>query len=422
MEIAGLLVLGALVLLGAPVWVAIVAGTAIALIGGGTLDPLMLPAVMHARIDIISLTAVPLFIFAGEILYRGGAVRPLIDFLNRFLGHIPGGPAYVVIVASAVFATMSSSSLAAVAGFGPILIPMMTKMGYSRRFAIGLLVASATLGPTIPPSVPLIFYGYVTQTSVKDLYTAAFVPGALLVALLALTVFIHTRRGHYQPPPRATREERWQAVKAAWPVLLMPVIVIAPIYIGLDTPTEAAGVAAVYSLFLATIVYKGLTRKDLWETCTRTGRVMATIFVIVMVAYLLNLTLLYMRIPFDIMEGLTGAGLGRNAFMGVLVVVYFIMGAILDPSSIMVVTPPILMPTIVSYGISPVLYGIVIALSLEIASITPPYGITLFAATRILDEDFGSVARACFMFYPALIVGQLLVVFIPQISLFLLGP
>jgi len=407
--------------LGAPVWIAAAAGGMVSLVAGQGVDPIAIIAIMFSKVNVISLVAVPLFVLCGELLHRGGSAKPLIEFFNKFMGHIPGGPAYAVILACAVMASMSSIALAAVAAFAPIVIPMMSEMGYSRRFSIGLLVTASTLGPLIPPSIPLILYGYITETSVKDLYSAAFLPGALMAGLLAIAVFIHTKRGHFVPPPPASWKERWQAVKKAWPVLLMPVAVLAPIYLGWDTPTEAAAVAAVYSLVLGFVVYRELTLRKLWEACSRTVHVVSAIMVIMMAAFLLNTALTYMRVPFTLGDAITNAGFNVATFILVLIVLYLLMGAFLDPSAILLIVTPILLPTIQELGISPVLYGILVVMSIEIASVTPPYGITLFVASSVLGEKFHFIARACVMFYPVLIIGQLLVAYIPQISLFLPG-
>jgi C4-dicarboxylate transporter DctM subunit len=397
------------------------AGALVSLVAGQGVDPIAVVAIMFSKVNVISLVAVPLFVLCGELLARGGSAKPLIEFFNKFMGHIPGGPAYAVILACAVMASMSSIAMAAVAAFAPIVIPMMTEMGYSRRFSIGLLVTASTLGPLIPPSIPLILYGYITDTSVKDLYSAAFLPGALVAMLLAVTVFVYSRRGHYVPPPQASWKERWWAVRKAWPVLLMPIVVLAPIYLGWDTPTEAAAVAAVYSLFLGLVVYRELTLRKLWEACSRTVHVVSAIMVILMAAFLLNTALVYMRVPFTLSDAITGAGLNWATFLMVLIVLYLLMGCFLDPSAMLLIVTPLLFPTVQNLGISPVLFGVLVVMSIEIAGVTPPYGITLFVASSVLGEKFHSIARACFMFYPALIVGQLLVAYVPKISLFLPG-
>ena len=247
-EFLGIGLLVFLVIVGAPVWLALGVGGATALVVGFDIDPQVIAAMTFNRVNSITLLAIPLFLLCGEALGRGGAARPIVRFLNSIMGHVPGGPAYVIIVACMIFASMASGGLPFIAGFAPVMMPMLLEMGYDKRFAIGLMVASAGLGVLIPPSIPLIVYGFVTETSVKDLYTAAFIPGVVLASLLALTVFIHTKRGHYKAPPPASWAERWAAFKEAWPALLMPPFILVPIYNGVCTATEAASIAVVYSV------------------------------------------------------------------------------------------------------------------------------------------------------------------------------
>ncbi len=421
MDIFGLIVIAVLVILGAPLWISILAGSTIALVWGFDIEPHMMFAIMYDKVNITALLAIPLFFLAGEALYRGGAAKPLVEFFTKFMGHIPGGPAYAVILACATMAAMSSTALAAVAGFGPIIVPILEQMGYSRRFAIGLLVCSSTLGVLIPPSIPLIVFGFITQTSIKDLYTAAFLPGIVLMVLLAITVFIHTKRGHYTSPPPTNWHERWHALKTAFPALMMPVAVLVPIYLGWVTATEAAVVAAVYSIFLGFVVYREMNLKIFWEVCSRIVHITSMLFAVLMVAFLLNLVLVYMKVPFEIGDAMANAGFNWLALILVIVVIYFVMGAFLDPSSIIIILSPILLPTVVENGISPVLFGVVSVISVEIACVTPPYGVTLFAASGVLHEKFSTVARSSFLFYPALIIGQLLTAIFHKIALWLPG-
>ncbi|MFC1993678.1 TRAP transporter large permease [Chloroflexota bacterium] len=332
---------------------------------------------------------------------------------------MPGGPAYVLILACTIFGAMSSSATAAIAGFGPLLVPMMIDAGYSKKFALGLLLAAVSLAPLIPPSIPLILFGFLTETSIRDLYLAGFIPGLLLTGLLSITVFIHTRGKNYTPPPRANWSERRQAIKEAWPVLLMPPIVLAPIYLGWLHTSEAAVVAALYSLFLGSVVYKKLNLRTAFESLRQTVHITSMVFIIVAAAFLLNLAFTGMRIPFELNDWLARAGFNANTFIIVIILMYFVMGMILDPSAILMVSAPLLMPTVLGLGIDPVVFGVVVVFSIEIAGITPPYGMVLFAAVGILKVEFATCARAVLLFYPALIIGQLMIAYIPKIALFL---
>ncbi|MFC2058606.1 TRAP transporter large permease [Chloroflexota bacterium] len=415
----GIGVLVGLLLFGVPIYLSIFTGVILIVVFVMGVDPMIMVVVPFAKVNQFVLLAVPFFLLAGQLIAIGGSGKPLVTFLSSLMGHIPGGPAYVIIVACTIFAAMSSTSIAAIAAFGPVVIPMMLQMGYDKKFSIGLLIVASTLGPLIPPSIPLILYGVIAEQSVRVLYTAAFIPGLLLAFLLAVTVFFWARRGHYVRPPRASWAERWQEFKKAWPVLLMPVVVLIPIYAGWVTPTEASAVCAVYALLLGTVVYRQLKWLQIWQALRQTVVACAMIYFILMAAFLLNLVLTYIRVPFELSEALTNAGFSAGIFMLMVIIAYLIMGMILDQSAILLVSVPILLAAVLDQGISPIVYGVFAVVAIEIAAVTPPYGITLFATCGILRERFELVAKSCLLFYPADIVGFFLIAYVPQITLFL---
>ncbi|MFC1926541.1 TRAP transporter large permease [Chloroflexota bacterium] len=408
-----------LVVVGVPLFLSIFVGVTLLTFFVMHIDPVMITSEMFNNVNNASLIAVPLFLLSGQLLAVGGASEPLIKLLNSFMGHVPGGPAYVVVAANVVFAAMSAAGLGALAGFAPIMIPIMLKLGYTKSFSIGLLLTSATMANLIPPSIVLIIYGYITQTSILTLWTAAIIPGLLIAVLLVITIYIHTRRGHYTQLAPATWTDRWQALKRGWPVLGMPVAVLGPLYGGIATPTEVASIAVFYSLILGLFVYRGLKLRQFWDACYKTVHIMAVLFVIIMAAFLLNVAFTYVRIPFKLGEGLANLGVNWVGFMAIMIVAYLLMGAFLDVSAILLVSVPILLPTVLDLGISPIVYGIFTVHIVEIAVITPPYGINLFAAVSILGEPFGFIAKSAFMFYPAVILGTVLIAYIPQLSLWL---
>ncbi|MFC2058549.1 TRAP transporter large permease subunit [Chloroflexota bacterium] len=205
----------------------------------------------------------------------------------------------------------------------------------------------------------------------------------------------------------------------AWPVLLMPPVVLAPIYAGIVTATEASAICAVYALLLGTVVYRKLKLKEILECMRQTILVTSMVFFIIMAAFLLNMTLTYIRLPFTLSEMLISAGFSAGIFILVILIVYLLMGMFLDPTAILLVSVPILLPAVLDQGISAVIYGVFAVIAVEIALVTPPYGITLFAACGILKEPFHTVARGTFLFYPAIALGILLIAYVPQITLFL---
>jgi C4-dicarboxylate transporter DctM subunit len=350
---------------------------------------------------------------------RSGALTPLARLFTAFMGHIPGGPAYAVIIACIVFAAMSSTGMAGVAGFGPVIVPLMTGMGYSLSFTVGLLICASSLAGLIPPAIFPIYYGYISDTSVITLWTAGIVPGLMVAFFLAIIVFIQTRRGHYERLPAASWRERWEALKGAAPLLLMPAAVLGPLYGGYATPTEVASIAVIYSLLLGIFFYRRMTLGLFREACQSTVSIVAKIFIIIMAALLLNYAFVYVRLPYDMADWLSGLGLHWTALMAIIAVAFLLMGAFLDPVAIVMVAVPLLLPTLLVVGIDKVPFGVFTAVSVELAIITPPYGLALFAATGILNLPFSFVARSCLMFYPAVILGMILIAYIPELGTWL---
>jgi len=408
-----------LILGGVPLFLSIFVAVAIISFTVMDVDPTILVGVMNASVSKTLLIAVPLFLLSGQLLARSGALTPLARLLTAFMGHIPGGPAYAVIIACVLFAAMSSSGMAGVAGFAPIVIPLMTGMGYSLSFAVGLLICASSLAGLIPPAILPIYYGYISDTSVITLWTAGIVPGLMIAFFLAVTVFVHTRRGHYARLPAASWRERWEALKGAWPLLLMPAVVLGPLYGGYATPTEVASIAVVYSFIIGVVFFRKITPGLLWDACHSTVSIMARIFVILMAALLLNTAFVYVRLPYEMADWLSELGLHWAVLMVIITAAFLLMGAFLDPVAIVLIAVPLLLPTLLNVGIDKVPFGVFTGISVELAIITPPYGLALFAATGILNLPFSFVARSCLMFYPAVILGMLLVAYIPELSMWL---
>jgi C4-dicarboxylate transporter DctM subunit len=406
-----------MVMAGVPLFLSIFVAVAIISFTVMDIDPMILVGVMNTSVSKTILIAVPLFIFSGQLLARSGVLTPLARLLTAFMGHIPGGPAYAVIIACVVFAAMSSTGMAGVAGFAPIVVPLMTGMGYSLSFTVGLLICASSLAGLIPPAIFPIYYGYISDTSVITLWTAGIVPGLMIAFFLAVIVFVQTRRGHYQRLPSASWHERVGALKGALPLLLMPAVILGPLYGGYATPTEVASIAVIYSLLLGVVFYRKLTPGLFWEACQSTVSIMAKIFIIIMAALLLNNAFVYVRLPYDMADWLSNLGLHWTALMAIVAVAFLLMGAFLDPVAIVMIAVPLLLPTLVVVGVDKVPFGVFTGVAVELAIITPPYGLALFAATSILNLPFSFVARSCLMFYPAVILGMILVAYIPEISM-----
>jgi C4-dicarboxylate transporter DctM subunit len=415
----GICILIVTLFLEVPMFISILLSALIILVAGMHFNPIMAPTIMFSQISSVLLIAVPMFMVSGVILARSGAVPRLVTLLNAFMGHMPGGPALALIAVTVIFGAMCSSSIAALAGLAPVMLPLLTQLGYSKRFAIGLLITSATIVPMVPPSVSMIIFAWLTGINVIWLWTAGIVPALLVSVFLGLTVLWHVKRGAYVRPPKVSWKERRDALKKGFWVVLMPFAILGPLYGGVATPTEVSTIAVVYSLFLGFVVYRELTLSALLECCRSTLKIIGSLFAIMMAAYLLNTALVYARIPFGFSAFLANMGLGRGGFMTVMIGVYLAMGAALDPTAILLISVPLLWPTITGLDINPYVYGIFTAHAIEIGIITPPYGFVLFAAVSIFNERFTAVVRSCMMFYPAVIAAMIMIAYIPELSLWL---
>jgi len=424
-NIIGLLALVLLAIIGVPIFLSIFICVIFILFVGLGLEPITSLYQMFGRLASIMLLAIPLFLLIGNLLAVGGAGRPLMKLMNAFLGHLPGGPAYAVIIANVIVAAMCASPIAGIAAFGPLMIPLLKECGYSERFAYGLVICSATLEPLIPPSVITIMYSYIAApiskepVSVITLWTASIIPGVILAGLLAATVYIHTRRGHFKQLPPASWGERWVAVKEGWSILLMPIVVLAPLYMGWTDATEAAAVGLVYVCFISVVIYRGLSLRTFYGACFSTMRALGSVFVIIMGATLLTTAVTLAQIPQDIASWLADLGLAWYSLMFVILLAYIIMGMFLDPSAIILVSVPLLLLSVQDAGISVITYGIFATLAVNLANITPPYGLVIFATMGVLNKPYGFIVRSIFLFIPALIIGLLLVAYISGLTTWL---
>ena len=369
---------------------------------------------MFNKVADYNLLAIPLFVFLGQVLSSGGAGQSLVKFLNAFVGHIRGGPAYALVIASCIVAAMCAHPLAAIAGFGPLIIPMMISLGYSEVFAVGLLLSSASLAPLIPPSTMSIIYSFIANQAqsgdpnvivvdITDLWTASILPGVAIALLLCIVVYVYAKKTNSQRLPAASWTERWQSVKEAWPVALTPFAVLGPLYFNWANPTEVAAIGIIYIVFISRVFYKGLTWKNFWMAGTSTVRVLGAIFLVIMAALLLNFVFIRAQIPQDITTWITDLGLQWWSFMAVLIILYIIMGMFLDPSAIILVVVPMLIPAAKGLGIDLYVFGVFTVVAVTMAGMTPPYGLTIFASQSILGMPYHKIVRACIIFLPALI-------------------
>ena len=365
------------------------------------------------------LLAVPLFIFAASVMNAGTVSERLFDFAQAIVGRLRGGLAHVNIIVSVIFSGMSGSAIADAAGPGIVSIRMMEKNGYSPEFAGALTAASSTIGPIIPPSIPLVIYAMVSSASVGALFLAGVIPGLMMaVALMVAVHFVAVRRGL----PRGER-----LPLAAYPRILargflpltLPVVLLGGIYTGVFTPTEAAAVAALYALFLAGIVYKALSWKRLYEILVESSKASASVTLIIASAFVINYALTAENVPVLVANWLTGMQLSPTAFLLMVNILFLILGCLLDTSIMLLVLVPILLPTAKLLGIDLVHLVVVLAVNMMIGLITPPFGMLLFVINALAGVSLKGMIREGWLFIGVLLVALGVMTFVPQTVLWL---
>ncbi|MFN3509628.1 MAG: TRAP transporter large permease [Allorhizobium sp.] len=366
------------------------------------------------------LLAVPLFIIAANIMNAGSVSDRLLQFCVALVGRFRGGLGHVNILSSLVFSGMSGSAIADAAGIGKMIIDMMVKSGhYTRGYAAAITAASATIGPIIPPSIPMVLYALVSNTSIGFLFLGGIVPGLLMGAILmAMNAWISRRRGFAKHEPVPLREFPALTINAG-PALMMPAILLYGIYGGVTTPTEAAAVAAFYALILATIFYRSLSFKHFYEILVSSARSSAAVGLIIGGALILNYIVASENIPSVVADALVGLDVHPLVFLLAINLLLLVLGCFLDASTIILVIIPLFIPTCRALGIDLVHFGVVAVVNCMVGLITPPYGILLFVINAVTRIPLAEIIREIWLFLAALLVALLLLILIPDITLML---
>ncbi len=374
---------------------------------------------MYETSEHFTLMAIPFFILAGSFMTTGGVARRMIRFANAAVGHLHGGLAIASVLACVLFAAVSGSSPATVVAVGSIVIAGMVRAGYTEGFAAGVVCNAGTLGILIPPSIVLVVYGAVTETSVGRLFMAGVVPGTLLGLMLMLVIYIVARIKDMPRQKKASLGEIATAGRNSIWGLLLIVIILGGIYGGVFTPTEAAAVSAVYAFFVAVFVYRDIRITQVPEVLIDAARITVMLMFIIANAMLFAHVLTTERIPQMIAEQIVAMDMLPWQFLIVVNVLLLIAGAFMEPTAIILILAPILFPIATQLGIDPVHLGILIVVNLEIGMITPPIGLNLFVTAGITSLSIGGVIRAAVPWLFVLLLYLLLITYVPQISLWL---
>lgn len=412
------LVFTILLFLNVPIAVSLGLSSVAALVVAGVpLD--MFPMIISASTGKFTLLAIPFFILAGVIMEKSGISERLINFANKTVGHLTAGLAIVAVITSCFFAAISGSGPATVAALGAILIPAMTQAGYGKGMSSALLATSGAIGIIIPPSIAFVVYGMIAEVSIGRLFIAGIVPGLIVGAALVAASLIVSRKFDYGRQQRASFWEILVAFKDAFWGLMTPVIILGGIYGGIFTPTEAAGVAVMYGLFVGIFIYRKIKWKEFMTILVDSSVSSAVVMLIVANASLFAWIVTT--------EGIAGAAsdllisISSNQYVILLVIniLLLIAGCFIDAISAFMILVPILLPTIVQLGYDPVAFGVMMTVNLAIGQITPPVGVNLYVACGISKISLKEISRELTPFLIASIIALLLITYIPAISLWL---
>ncbi len=378
---------------------------------------------MYAGVDSFTLMAIPFFMLAGALMELGGMSRRLVRLANSIVGNVAGGLAHVQVLASCFFAALSGSSPATTAAIGGALIPEMKKEGYPAEFSAAVQAVAGTVGTIIPPSIPMVLYGVSGNISIGKLFAAGMLPGALYGFGLMVTIyFISKKHGYRSKNYQASSPgEVWAAFKDAIWALLVPIIILGGIYSGIFTPTEAGAVAAGYGLFAGLFIYKELTIKGSLEIFIKSAVNTSMVLLIVSTAGAFSWLLNIKGIAAAVGAWFASMSSGSTVFMLLSVALLLFMGCFMEASASVLMVTPVLLPVAKTFGIDPVYFGTVLVMTLSLGMATPPVGENLYIAASIAGVPFERILKNVWPLIGTAIAVILIVVFIPQISMFLPG-
>ncbi len=408
-----------LVLLGVPISICLGASTFITLMTFTHMSPIEVSSMLFEKIDSYSLMAIPMFILAGNLLSKGSAAQRIIEFAKSLVGHLPGGLPISAIGASIIFAAVSGSSPATVVAIGSIMFGAIMEAGYPKKYAVGTIATAGSLGILIPPSVVLIVYGVTAETSIGRLFMAGVMPGLMIGCMMMVVTYIGAKRlGFKRTEPQDFKTRLIKLKDASWGLMTI-VIVMGGIYGGIFTPTEAAAVAAVWALFISVFIYKDVKTKDLYVTILESAKTTAMIMFIIANAMLFAHFLTLENIPQTITQALIAIHVHKIAFLLLVNVILIIAGAFMEPSAIIMIMVPLLLPIATALGVDPIHFGIIMTVNMELGMVSPPVGLNLFVTSGLTNMSMKDVMVATLPWTITIFVGLMLVTYIPEISLWL---
>ena len=374
---------------------------------------------MFTALDSVSIMAIPFFVLAGNLMTQGGISRRLVDFANRIIGNVRGGMCYAMVLACAFFAALSGSAPATVLAIGSMLYPEMVKLGYPKARCAGLLTVSGGLGPIIPPSIIMVVYCTITNSSVGDMFKAGLIAGAMIgVVLIGICIYLSHKEQWPKNEEKITFKELWKSFIGAIPAIFLPVIILGGIYSGMLTPTESAAAAVVYSFIVGVFVYKEIHLKDLKNIILEYGKGSAMMLFIIATSTAFSWLFTFSGISTQLVDAIVGMNLSASMFCLIVAVILLIFGTFLEGIATCVLLVPVLWPIASSLGINAIHFGMIVSISNVIGTMTPPVSVNIFSAASVSKLKMGEIAKGEVPFFIGYLAVFFAIVFIPALSTF----
>jgi len=407
-------------LFGLPIGLSMIGASVVYLMISGQDVGIAAEQILQGLMNSYTLLAIPLFILASEIMNLGSLSDRLLAWCNALVGRFRGGMGHVNVVSSLIFSGMSGSAVADVVGVGKLTMDMMTKDGkYTPAYAAAITAATATIGPIIPPSIPLVLYALISDTSIGYLFAAGVIPGLVMtLVMMGLNGYLAHKR-NFPVEPAVPMREFFPITIRALPALMMPVVLLGGIYSGVMTPTEAAAVAALYTLVVSIVLYRSVTPSGMYTALLSSGRQMASVGMLIAGAMVFNYVVTKEDLPKDVQAWLAGYELSKAGFLLMVNVLLLILGALLEGGTILLVVVPILIPAAQALGIDMVHFGLVVTVNLMIGLITPPYGLLLFICANMSRQPLTAVIRETMPFIWVLLAALAFLTYVPDAVLWL---
>ncbi|MCL2851506.1 MAG: TRAP transporter large permease [Defluviitaleaceae bacterium] len=407
-----------LLILGVPIAIVIGLTAVIGLMDSG-INLQLAAQRMYSGVDSFTLMSIPFFIFAGDLMLKGGTSKRLINFANVAFGWITGGASVTAVASCMLFSALSGSSTATVAGVGKIMIPNLIENKYPPKFAVGILCAAGSLGIILPPSIIILVYGVVAEQSIGALFIAAIIPGLFIGFVLIAVAVIYSKIHKFPTNKRPALKDVVKSFGEALISLLMPLLVLGSIYTGVTTVTEAASLAIMYSFVTGFFIYKELKPEDIFPTARKSVIITSMIMFVMAATSILSWYMTFQQIPITLANAILQ--LSDNPIMILLLVnaLLLLIGMVIDPSAAVLVLTPLLLPVVTSLGVDPIHFGIIMVVNLGIGFLTPPAGLNLFVAVGISKLSMIDVVKGCLPFVAVMIAALMVITYVPWLSLVL---